>query len=176
MSIPVERARQLVALAADKIAKNGDTDPEARSAAFIAIKHIVTHKLEIVGPGQAAAGAPGSSPHYPSGGAPHPPPWGRGSSPWDGARVDPRGTPAPENWPPASRPAPPPQPSGPPPGYVPRRHARRHTGGAPDMGRIPIPALHNGACPYCRAPWRPGEPVAYKRGLVMTCIGCRNKP
>jgi hypothetical protein len=162
MTTAVERARQLIALAADKIAKNGDSDPEARSAALIAVKHIAAHKLEIVGPGET---------RRPLGGAPNPPPWNRGSSPWDGARVDPRGTPAPENWPPS-----PPPNAAPPPGYVPRRHARRHHGGSSvDMGRVPIPALHNGMCPHCRKSWKPGDVVAYKRGLQMTCIACRNK-
>lgn len=165
---PLERVKQLLALAADKSA----TKEEARTAAHKAASLIVEHGLEVIDPRAPISSQAGHVGW-------NPPPWASPVDPWDG-RVDPSGagTPAPSNWPP-----PPGTPAsqarnGPPPGYVPGsrsrgRHARAHPTG--DMGRVPTPAMHNGKCHYCPATWRMGAVVYWKQGLHMTCVGCRNK-
>ncbi len=147
MTDPIARARQLLALAADKAA----SPEEARSSAFKAALLIAEHKFELVENQGTEARA-----------APRP-------DPWDG-RVDPKGRPG---WPASPAPTPPPPP--PANGYVPRRSARRGHA-VPHLGRVPIPAQHNGICPVCGNRWAPGDTVAYKRGLRMTCLGCRDKP
>jgi hypothetical protein len=56
--------------------------------------------------------------------------------------------------------------------YVPRRAARRYATG---LGRIPTPAEHFGRCPNCGTNWRPGDIIAYKRGLRIVCMRCKDR-
>ena len=168
----LEQVEKLLANAMDE----GLPDEARRSYAMAAIKEAKKGKFQIVVlPEGGHAASPAASPGF------HPPPWTGDENPWDG-RVDPHGAgaPAPSNWPPPPRSTPAPgQPSGPPPGWRPGRHGQHHrraaAGAPPDMGRFPIPAMHNGTCHYCGVPWRPGDTVFWKQGLKMTCKGCRNK-
>jgi hypothetical protein len=161
MTSPIARARQLLALAADK----STTTEEARTSAVLAARIIAEHKLELV------EGAPPSP---------------AGFHPWD-TRVDPRGWGSSrgsvhvDDFPRGSQPGAAQKPSsspdgggGPPPGYRPRRAARRHP---PTTGlRQVILATHNGHCPHCGRPWRRGDPVGWAKGLRMTCPACKEKP
>lgn len=166
MSTPLEKVKQLIALAVDA----ASTEEQSRTSAVIAARLIAKHGFEIVEKGGTGGARPapgdsrtsGASQRNPWPPAPRPPP----RDPW----------PPPGPWPrPPPPPPPPPTPSARTSGFKPRRAPRGHHSVA-EVGRIPQKATHIGQCPYCGAFWQPGDYIAYVRGKRMTCMGCRDQP
>jgi hypothetical protein len=151
---PLDRAKQLLALAADRAAVDMESE-EGRTSAMLAAKIIKDHEFEIVEKGRAHAYG-------------RPPAAGPQSGAWPGYDPFYRDPPA---QPQPAREAPH-EPSGPPPGYRPGRQTRHRNMGSK---RGLIPAMYSAKCPYCSRVWKKGELVAWARGLKMTCAACRER-